>query len=362
MNENTQSDYFQSPINPVCKSCQVVPALPDSPSQLCATCRQEFVKYPVPKWVQASGAVLVLLLIIGIVRVAPMLQLALDLSRAQKAIAAHKYITAQNELKNIVAQRPDFIEAKYLFFIAACYNQERDLAQGFFKEFDGVRLDLDDDIQSKAQDAAIFVNSIIMFDTSVDDSIDAAALVSSGRLLRLFEVVDTSHFTADGGDTLGRRERLNSLFCIAHKMFDLKFYDETRDMAKRILRYDPGHYNTIGLLATLNTRLKRYDEAIANCNQQLAINCEDIYFLAMKARLEVKKRDGKNAALHADEAYRLAPKNPYALEAKAVLAWFNTKPPEAERFLGLLKAVEDDSEKVIYQRAARVINGSDFDD
>src|ERR1700748_1128090 len=110
--EDTPQFQSSEPVQPVCANCKIEPSLPGYPTPLCATCRNSFIKYPIPKWIYAFGAGILVVMIIALVRVPPYLSVAINLGKAQNAINARKYKTAEKALDKVLAKVPDNTEAQ----------------------------------------------------------------------------------------------------------------------------------------------------------------------------------------------------------------------------------------------------------
>lgn len=104
----------------------------------------------------------------------------------------------------------------------------------------------------------------------------------------------------------------------------------------------------------------KFDEATAVCNQLLEKNKEDVTVIAQKARIELKRKDDKQAAIYADEAVSIDPNSLYALEAKAMVAYYTNHKEESMQILTTIKQKEMESgDNTISNRLLPILNGTE---
>jgi hypothetical protein len=73
---------------------------------LCPDCTALALRWPFPRWLRVSAAVLFVLLVAATVRGLPMLGAGMELLRAEQDVAAHRYPSASDRLAGIVAAYP----------------------------------------------------------------------------------------------------------------------------------------------------------------------------------------------------------------------------------------------------------------
>ena len=347
--DEQQDNTLSVPESPNCVNCKVELALDGYPTKLCQSCRNQFVKYPIPKWIYAFGAGILMVMIISLVNVPKYLSLASDLGKAQSAINAHKYITAEKEATKVLASFPDMQEAKAYLLIAASYNMHIETAKQMYGDLQGKKVDIDAGVQKKAEQALNFIVSLVMYDSTIQRRIAAAAVDSTAGLKRLFEDIDST----------ASDYRLSSELLIADKFYDLGNYLECRDVLANIGKEQPDNYSMLALMAATNRRLKNYDKAIDNCDRILAFSSEDVNAMAQKAKIELLRNNATKAAEYVTRMKQLDPKNVSTLEAGTLLAFTNHNKEEMNKMLADLREHDADSENTVYNRTFRIVNGAE---
>ena len=272
---------------------------------------------------------------------------AVDYGRAQKAIDAHKYLTAQKNLASVLKKFPDEKIAKADMLIAACYNRDFAVAGQMFDQLEHETFE--NDILEKTNEAVAFLTALVPVDTGFLGRLNNAAKDSVAGLQKLFNETDTS----------GAKDQALQEYLIADRMFDFGAYEESKKITTTILSKSPDNFGALQLRASLNRNLKNYDEAIADCDKMLTINKEDVLAISQKAKIELKRKNDKAATAYADQAYRLDNKNLGALEAKALVDYYTGKKDEGTKILADIKSGEPDTAQVIYSRTLKVYNGTD---
>ncbi len=341
-----------SPTQPdqqICSNCRQEPALEGYPNPFCANCRNNFIKYPIPKWIYGFGAIILLVMALSIIRIPPYIHTAIEFGKAQNAMKAHKYFTAQNHLKTVLQNAPAFNNGKASMFIAAAYNFDVDVARQMFTEINGVNVDIDEDLETEARTAMNFVSAMLANDTTIGDRLEAASKDNSAGLLRLFQEVDSSAIDID--------TKLMSEYRIADRFYDWQNFDSCKLILNRILLVSPTHYAALQLMAATDRHLKLFDEGLAYCDKILQLNRENVNAIFLKARIELVRKNFTKAAAYRKEIATIAPGNIGCLEIDAVLAQSAGDNAKAKTLLAQIKTI-DDSEQMIYKRMDSVINGN----
>ena len=288
-------------------------------------------------------------MVLALVRMPPYLRLAVNLGKAQKAIAAHKYITAENTLKSIVKEFPALQEPKAYLLIAACYNMHYDVALKTDNELRNF-LNVFEDTQDETENAVRYLSVALAEDSTIRDRIALASADSVAGLMKLLKEVDS---TTDDN-------RLSSKYLIADKLYDMERYEECKRELSNIIKEKPEHYFALSLMAATNRHLKHFDEAIANCDAILEVNREETGAMLQKAKVELARKDSKKAAVYLAQAKAIDPIDITVMEVQTLIAHFEGKNEEANKLLVQMKVQEDDSDKVVYNRTANILNGKEI--
>ncbi len=331
----------------VCVNCRIEPALDGYLSKLCSTCRERFIRYPIPKWIYGFGAGVLVIMLFSMAQLPRYMGAAADFARAESAIESHNYVTAQREIEKVLRKLPSFKLAKAYMLIACCYNKELEKAGGIYAELE--HQTLDDDVVGRINTAVAFLSDMVPQDTTFSDRLMAAKKDSVPGLRKLFHELDTAY--ANDKNVLQ--------YLVADAVYDMKDYVACKAMLDTILSREPDYYLALSLLAPVHRNLGKYDEAIADCNKLLEINHEDVGTISQMSRIELKRKHDKEAASYAERAYAIDSKDISAMEAMAMVAWFAGKKQECEQMLARIKNEEADSELIVYNRVLRVVNGTE---
>ena len=89
------------------------------PTPLCRDCRDNFIKFPIPRVIKLFGAVLGIILLYAMSGVPKNLATGIHYERGKEAIEKENYFTAQRELTTVIDKAPSFLEAKEYLAIAS---------------------------------------------------------------------------------------------------------------------------------------------------------------------------------------------------------------------------------------------------
>jgi tetratricopeptide (TPR) repeat protein len=342
---SAEQNYNES----LCASCQVNPFEPGHPVNLCTSCRSSLIKYPIPKSIRYFAVGLSIVIIISLVRTSTYISAAIHLGKAEKAIEKKLYVTAQREISYVLAEFPNDLITNSNMIIASCYNLDGANAQAAFDKVAKRSME-DQDLLSRANLAMEYIGKSFTPDSVTMKKIIAAAS-SSSQLMKIYKSIDSLQTPAAGDDMLK--------VSVANCLYDLKDYTNANKIVADILKKDPNFYSALSLMSALNRNEGKYNEALACCDRMLLINREDIYAISQKARIELKRKHDKQAALHADEAMRINADNDSALEAKAMVEYFSGKKSESMATLNLIKKHESFSgDSTISKRLSGILDGS----
>ena len=334
----------------ICANCREELALVGYPNPLCGACREKFIKYPIPKWIYAFGAGVLVVMLVAMIRVPEYIELAMNMGKAQKAIEEHRYITAEKNLEKVLAKFPELEEAKAYMLIAASYNLHLELAQRMYSTLTNKKLTIDADVKREAEQAISFIAAMAASDTVMPARIAIAANDSVSGLMALYKQVDSSN----------AQFKLSSEYLIADKLFDLRKYHESKEIVINIIKEDRTSYSALALLAAIDRHLKNYDDAIKTCDKALEMfNREDVNVIAQKAKIELARGNNNKSAEYIEEALKIDPQSLAALEVKTLLKYFTGNKDESGKLLAEIRRVEPDSEKLVYFRTLRVLNGTE---
>lgn len=331
----------------LCGSCNVRPVQTEYPTLLCYECREQYVRYPIPKWIWLFGAGILLVMIISFTTVPRYFNAAIHQGRGKKAMDAHKYVTAKREFMEVRTLVPDDKTNNARLLMAACYDMDIPLAFQVYEKLKGEKFE-DMTLFGKVEDAMNFFFESIGQDTVIYARVTAAASDSVPGLMRY----------AASLDSLPEQEQAKARLMVANRLYELDALDATEAELKKIFEISPASYLGLFLKASVKKQQGKYDEALAVCDQILERNREDVRAISQKARIEMKRRDYTKAAVYVNQADRIDPASTYTEEAKALLAFFTGKKNESLKLLAAIREQEQiDGDTSISTRIEDVITG-----
>lgn len=337
-----QQEHIDSSL---CVHCKKNKFEESSTTKICNECREQFIKYPIPKWIWGFAIGIILLMIVGMFRMPKYFGAAYHLSKAEKAIENRAFLTAQNELLQITEDVPDNVEVNGNLLIAAAYNNNYALAGFAFQKLEGKEIK-DNDLFLKIQSAMTLVESYFPVDTSVYRKIALAKdSVNDLKQIYNFSVVK------DNID-----QNIVGVY-VANKLYDLELYKDAESILNKVLLKNPDFYPAISLMCAVKRNSGKYDDAIAFCDQLLVLNNEDVNAYAQKAKVEIKRKDDAKAAENISKALAIDSTNTYAMEALALLNYYTNKKAESLKIFKTIQQIEMGGDTTITCRLRQYING-----
>lgn len=324
-----------------CARCQINPAEHGYTNAFCQTCRVELSRHPIPKWLWFFAGGVLCLMLIGMYRMPAYIGAAIHMSRAEKALDAHKYKTASRELEKVLAVAPKSKEANTDMYIASAYNMDMVRFSAVYNFLE--HQEIDKEYISKINEVNSFLSSILPSDTSIRTRIAVVQKDSAPGLMRL-------------ADSVASEE--TSLIYVANSLYELKAFDNCRAVLNRVLDRNSRSYTALYLMAAVCRRQGQYDEAINYCNRLLSINMEDPGIYAQMAKVEMKRKDNAKADGYLQKAMDIDSAAESTLEARTLMAYLTGKNRESERLLAILKNA-DTTDDQVYRRTEKIVHGAE---
>jgi tetratricopeptide (TPR) repeat protein len=348
--ELTQSDQAEQTFNEnLCVNCQVNHFEPGHAVNLCSSCRETLIKYPIPKSIRYFAVGLFAVIVISLVRTSTYISAAIHLGKAEKAIEKKLFVTAQREIALVLEQFPNDLITNSNMIIASSYNFDIANAGAAFDKVANKVME-DEDLLNQANKAMAYIDKFISPDTVTTKKI-AAASHSSAELMKMYHSIHSLPTPASGNNVL----KVN----VANYLYDLNDYEHTKSILMDVLKNDPDFYPALSLMSAIKRNEGHYDEALACCDKMLYNNREDVGAISQKVRIELKRKHDKQAAILASEAIKINGQNDSALEAKAMVDYFAGRKKESLAILDVIKGHESYSgDSTISTRLSGILNGS----
>lgn len=351
---NRRDDLSQPATNDnLCIHCRVSPANDIGTNRFCPECRQSFINYPIPKWIWAFAAGILIVMIVGFTRMGTYMSHSIGLAKAENAIEAHKYRTAQAALKKVLVRFPDNQEAQANMLIAACYNQDVATVQEIYKKLENQQFE-DQELLDRMGLALNFCGEGVgIVDSITSNQVIAAHNSGSLKDIKLLETMaDTIQ------DPVYKR---NTQFYIASFYYDLNDYVKSNQFLDSIFESAPDNYPGLSLKAAIARKNKQYDSAVSILKGMLERNREDVSVMGQLSRTELAASRNKEAAKWAKAAMDLDADNYYALEAQSMVDYFAGRKDKCLQRYDEIKAKEakDGGDSTISTRLYKIISGQE---
>jgi tetratricopeptide (TPR) repeat protein len=327
----------------LCANCQLNVYEPGYAINLCSDCRQSLIKYPIPKWIKFFAIGILAVIVISLVRTQLYISAAIHLGKAENAIEQKHFVTAQKELALVINKFPDDLAANGYMMIACAYNLDFASYGAAYARIANKKTE-DESFLNRVDAASAYIDQNFPKDTLMYKRIVAAA----NNKEKLLALTDST-------------EEIALKTHIANFLYDMKDYERVESIINKVLAVDSNFYQALSLMSAVKRNTGKYDEAIAFCDRLLNINAQDIYAFSQKARIELKRKHDKEAAIFATRAIELDPDNDNAIEAKAMVDYFAGKKKESLASLAKIRSHEISSgDSTISKRLIPIINGSEI--
>lgn len=289
MQENPEPHPESTPADHLCAQCGSANVLAGHPTRLCAGCRQAFINYPIPLWVKAFGAGIIVLVLVSFALSPKNFTAAIALSRAEKQEAAHNYLSEQKELDKAIAIVPNSTQVLAHLMIASFYN-------GDFKTY-GTTIDKLAGKEIEDKDLLTRLNNI---------TADAEGYVPTEKFRKIMDqypagIPDTTFTTyLDANPT-----DVYAIYAHASACFDKEYYPKSDQLLARVLAIDRHHMYALTLRAITKREMNQLDSSLYFAEQMLYDNHQSIMAISSKARTLLKQGKFKDGLRTAQQAEKL---------------------------------------------------------
>lgn len=329
--------------SPGCANCGSSDIADGYPTPLCHSCRDQFIKYPIPVGILIFGIAIALVVAFSMFSLPGQLRTGIHFERGVQAVKARKFRTAERELAQVVEEHSAFDEAKEYRAIAAFYNQDLALFSEMLGALEGKEVTDDKlyaDIQQAMAEAPFYFpsDSFIVFLQDYP-SIDSVS------------TIDLERFVSDHSDDYLATARLASQWISDERL------QEADSLANILLEWDALNQNALYIKASAKRLMQEYDSSHIYCERLILLNAESTMARASRARTylaEGKDADGLQWAIGARDN---EPNNGYALATLALAYHFNQLAEKCEQTLAELRS--DSSKLSQYQYVQDVRSGKE---
>jgi len=331
----------------LCLYCRINDSVEGYPTVSCEPCRRGFIEYTVPRWLLFFGAGILLVMIGGSLGMPAYLTANVGIERADRAMAEHRYLSAQKALQDLRADFPDNIEVNGRLFVTGVQNRDaRLVAEMYGKVID--RMVDDNALYASIMNAMREIDMMV----SADSTLVAMIATRQNDLAGLYELF----LQRDSTD--GLNHVLDGTL-IANRIYDMDEYLACELVLRRVLERDSTYYPACLLMSAVKRNLGKCDEGLAICDRLLERNKEDVGVIAQKARISLKCFDDLSGVIYAREAMELDSSNVSALEAQAMVAFFDHRSKVSRRLLNRIRERERGTgDSTVSTRLAAILDGT----
>jgi len=352
MEADDTSYYPQSPEHSVddglCKNCKTNPRTAGNHAfQLCQDCRLQLIRFPIPKWIWAFAGGVLLIMIAGLLRMPKYLSASIHLARGEKAMADHRYLTAEHELKKVAALFPARTDINGKLLIATAYNYDVTQYAQLVAKLEGQTIE-DGELLEQMNTASQLIMQHFPQDTSLYARIE--------KVKNDPDSLEYIYFSLAGKD-----DAAVAGYIAADHMYEMKLYRRSDSLLALVLQQNPSLYAAQGLRIATKRSLGDYETSLALCDELLKINKENLPIISAKARTELKRKNDRQARKYAYEAMAIDAHNISSLEAMAMCEFFAGKKDESNELLAEIRRSEQESgDTSISERLSKILSGQEI--
>jgi len=324
----------------VCASCASPDVLDEHPVKLCANCRDNFIKFPIPLWVKLFGAGIGVVMIISIIWLPKNFETAIALSKAEKAEKNKNYITEQHELEKAEKGIPNLADLSAHMVIASFYNLDMVTMGAALKKIENKSID-DADLIRRVNDVVAAMRSYYP-SGAYDTAFSRYKKVPDTALQRFVRLNPTD---------------VNAIYMLAQSYIEKEKYNEADTILSRVLQIEPDLLPGMYSKGMVKREIDQLDSSIYYCDKALEIDHQSVYALSCKARTIMKSGRHKEGLDMALKVEQLNKTDPYNTSTLAIAYHFNSNFAMRDQ---LLHKAEKDSTLASYMKYARdVISGKE---
>ena len=315
------------------------------PTRLCSSCRELFIKFPIPLGIRLFGIGVGLVLIFAMFSFPKNFMLAKHLEKGKQYEAKKQYKSAQREFSDVVWQVPDNLEANEHLAIAAFYNLD---VEKFVRTVDKMQ-------GKKVEDEALY-NQLSDLVTRAkgffpDKELDEVLMKFNDK-----SQVPDSVFT---NYLKEKPDNEYALFFYASKLYGRQDLVGCDSLLQKLLGVDTEHLMALRMLATIARQRGQLQESTQYCNKIIDINKEAGYAYASLARTYLKGNKLAKGLEIAQKSVDIDKEDSYNEATLAIACHMNKQTAKRDDVIKELKQRKDSSVTGDLQFAMDVINQKD---
>lgn len=323
-----EESFEQEQNTDICVLCKITPIdkTESNYSQLCSSCREKYIKYPIPKGVFAFLAVVLVLVIFGSLNYFSVLKDYKNLKEAEKFFESRNYLQASKIFSNLKVNYQNSEKINEKLFISSVKSGNNQLAINTYNDSFADKK-VPQDVYNSIDRYYKFID--VFFETEnklIEITKDLKEEEIDNKIEELFNS-DKSNYIVE--------------YYLALRKYIAKKYDKSAELLESSYSKNNDFVLAIDSLSKTYRRLKMYDKAIECSEKALNYNKDDVFALDSLSVIDMLKNNNSEALIKATMAYDLDKYQPYVSETYAVALYVNSKKEDAIKVINELKNREN---------------------
>jgi tetratricopeptide (TPR) repeat protein len=332
--------------NKGCINCGHPVVVKGFPNALCESCRDNLIKYPIPKGIKIFAAAIAVVFLFSMYKIPKDIMLGIHLDKGNTAIEEKKYLTAQKELEKVVDKIPGNLEAESNLLIAAFYNEDFKTYSKIFTRLTGKNFE-DESLYKRVENVTTEVNTYFPSDSFANilkRYDNDASKIPDTTLKNYIKAFQEDPYPA---------------MLLANRLLDAKLYAAADSVTSKILITNPAHIPALGMMAVLKREENKPDESIMYCDKLLAMNKESVYAMSSKARTYLKEKRDAEALSLALKCHQMDENNYHAAGSLVLAYHFTNKIKERDALLNKIDQLKDSIPALSIQYVKDIVSGKE---
>ncbi len=328
----------------VCKNCGRSPVVEGYAIPLCRSCRERFIKYPIPPIIKVFSVILLAILVFSLISFPKSLKAGIAYERALRAERDNKYITAAAEYQKVVDIFPNSFIACGKLFVSHVKNYNFEEAENVFSMIEGEESSDSEEtgIIDQANTALGFMEDYYSYEEALINIAEQSqneSLESTADKLETYIVQSPDDHWAH--------------YLYGNVLFDLKKYELSKAEYLKAVELKPEfHEFRLGVAAAYR-QTGEFDKAIEECNKVLVENAEFPDAIVSLSKIDLKCYRYEDALDKAMTAFEYDSTNTNVIATLAIAYHYNDMTSERDELLNTLKDYDAD----YYEFVKDVIDG-----
>lgn len=271
-----------------CIKCGHVHVLEGFPSRLCAECREELIRYPIPAWVKGVALGTLAVMVIGFWINRSIFSQHHFMARGERFIEEKKYFSAANEFKQLLRTDSNNVKAHAYLFACDYFN---DNSIDLFPDYSwlAARNPKEEDVPAQTLFALKAIGLVYPNDS-------LTAWLTRGDSLHVDQVENISNYVQIYPDDLC------GLYQLASVCYDSMQMHACDSVLQLLLQQEDQINSYLGLRVAYFRKMKQFQQADSTLIQMFAVNKESYTAFLTKSKLELAKGNVHEAKQYLSEA------------------------------------------------------------